>query len=116
MVRRTTGQSVRVSSEELASISSPSRVETPFGDFEFFDGLAASRYGRAGYEALDLLRAVDVFLNWVPGASMLAMRSSVIDTVRRSACPSKCSKTPTERIRRWVLAKSAALTRRPVPT
>ena len=86
MVRRTTGQSVRVSSEELASISSPSRVETPFGDFEFFDGLPLPVTVERGYEALDLLRAVDG------------------------------SKTPTGRLLRWVLAKSAALTRRQAPT
>ena len=87
MVRRTTDQSSRVSAEELASISSPSRVETPFGDFEFFDGLPLPATVERGYEALD-----------------------------PSARPSKCSKTPTGRLLRWVLAKSAALTRRPAPT
>ena len=75
MVRRTTGQSMRVSAEELASISSPSRVGTPFGEFEFLDRLPLPVTVERGYEALDLLRAVDV------------------------------SMTPTGRILRWTLAK-----------
>ena len=77
MVKRTTGRSVEVSAEDLASISSPDRVETPFGGFEFFDGLPLPETVDRSYDALDLLRAIDVFLNCVPGASMLAMRNGL---------------------------------------
>ena len=45
-----------VSAEELASLSSPDRLETPFGTMEFFDGVPLPDDGRASYDALDLLR------------------------------------------------------------
>ena len=77
MVKQTMGRSVGVSAEELASISSPDRVETPFGNFEFFDGLPLPETVERSYDSLDLLRAIDVFLNCVPGASMLAMRNGL---------------------------------------
>lgn len=58
----------------LASISVPDRVETVFGALDFFDGMPLPDAVTRGYDALDLLRGIEVFLNCVPGASMVAMR------------------------------------------
>ncbi|WP_203237634.1 DUF1254 domain-containing protein [Streptomyces sp. CdTB01] len=60
--------------EILASISVPDRVETVFGAFDFFDGMPLPDAVTRSYDALDLLRGIEVFLNCVPGASMVAMR------------------------------------------
>ena len=63
-----------VSAETLASIGSPDRLETAFGAMEFFDGMPLPDTVARGYDALDLLRGIEVFLNCVPGASMVAVR------------------------------------------
>lgn len=41
---------------------------------DFFDGMPLPDAVARGYDALDLLRGIEVFLNCVPGASMVAMR------------------------------------------
>ena len=64
-----------VSEDALASVGMPERLESPFGAMEFFDGLPLSDTVRRSYDALDLMRGVEVFLNCMPGASMVAMRS-----------------------------------------
>lgn len=58
----------------LASISVPDRIETVFGAMDFFDGMPLPDAVTRSYDALDLLRGIEVFLNCVPGASMVAMR------------------------------------------
>lgn len=63
-----------VSEAVLAAIGMPERVESPFGALEFFDGLPLPDTVQRSYDALDLMRGVDVFLNCMPGASMVAMR------------------------------------------
>ena len=63
------------SADELASLSSPDRLDTPFGTMEFFDGVPRPDTVGRVYDALDLMRGVDVFLNCMPGVSMLAMRN-----------------------------------------
>jgi hypothetical protein len=63
-----------VSTAERAAISMPDRLETPFGALEFFDGLPSPESVARSYDALDLMRGVEVFLNCMPGASMVAMR------------------------------------------
>ena len=73
-----------MSPQELASISSPSRFESLFGTFEFFDGLPLPDTVDLGYDTFDLLRAIEVFLDCVPGASMLA------DAERASPCRHRC--------------------------
>jgi len=70
----TPGGSEGVSAETLASISTPDRVETRIGVLEFFDGLPSSTTVEAVYENLDLLRGVEVFLRFIPAASLYAMR------------------------------------------
>jgi hypothetical protein len=58
----------------IASLSSPDQVESPFGRLDFFDGVPTPETAAAVYEALDLMRGIEVFLNSVPGASVVAMR------------------------------------------
>lgn len=52
----------------------PDRVQTPLGTFDFFDGVPRPDTIRSLYDGLDFLRGVEVFLNAVPGASLVAMR------------------------------------------
>jgi hypothetical protein len=58
----------------LAEVSTPSAIETPFGTFELVDGVPTGETAERLYDALDLVRGIDVFMNCVPGASLVAMR------------------------------------------
>ena len=60
--------------EAIATLSSPDRVESPFGALDFFDGVPTPETVATIYDALDLMRGIEVFLNGVPGASLVAMR------------------------------------------
>ncbi len=64
-----------VSEDVLAAVGMPERLESPFGSLEFFDGLPLPDTVARSYDALDLMRGVEVFLNCMPGASMVAMRN-----------------------------------------
>jgi hypothetical protein len=59
--------------EAIASLSSPDLVESPFGALKFFDGLPLAGTVSTVYDALDLMRGIEVFLNAVPGASLVAI-------------------------------------------
>jgi hypothetical protein len=59
----------------LAAVSVPSTLTTPIGEFELFDGVPTADSTDRLYDALDFMRGVEVFLNAVPGASLVAMRS-----------------------------------------
>jgi hypothetical protein len=61
---------------EIAKLSSPDVVSSPFGELRFFDGVPLAETAKTVYDALDLLRGIDVFLNCVPGASLVALRRS----------------------------------------
>ncbi|MET1017923.1 MAG: DUF1254 domain-containing protein [Leifsonia flava] len=61
----------------VASLSSPDSVASPFGEFEFFDGVPVPSTVSSVYDALDLMRAIEVFLNAVPGASLVAFRNGL---------------------------------------
>jgi hypothetical protein len=58
----------------IATLSSPDRVASPFGTLEFFDGVPTPGTVSTVYDALDLMRGIEVFLNAVPGASLVAFR------------------------------------------
>ncbi|MFD4468250.1 DUF1254 domain-containing protein [Rhodococcus sp. NPDC058505] len=60
--------------DAIASISSPDGIDTPFGHLRFFDGVPLPDTVTSIYDALDLIRGIDVFLNCVPGASLVAFR------------------------------------------
>src|SRR5215217_2493309 len=58
----------------IANLSSPDVIESPFGKLNFFDGVPVPETVENIYDALDLVRAIDVFLNCIPGASLVAFR------------------------------------------
>jgi hypothetical protein len=60
-----------------ATLSSPDRVDSPFGALHFFDGVPTPETATTIYDALDLMRGIEVFLNAVPGASLVAMRNGL---------------------------------------
>jgi hypothetical protein len=61
----------------VASLSAADLVPSPFGDLRFFDGLPLPETVATAYDALDLMRAIEVFLNAVPGASLVAFRNGL---------------------------------------
>ncbi|MFZ2527189.1 MAG: DUF1254 domain-containing protein [Rhodococcus sp. (in: high G+C Gram-positive bacteria)] len=60
--------------DALSAVGIPDRVNTPIGSFDFFDGVPLPDSVATLYDGLDFLRGVEVFLNTVPGASLVAMR------------------------------------------
>ena len=63
-----------VSTETLASISTPDRVETSLGTLEFTDGAPSDATAALLYDNLDFMHGVEAFINSFPGASLAAMR------------------------------------------
>ncbi|MDQ2660792.1 MAG: DUF1254 domain-containing protein [Actinomycetota bacterium] len=59
---------------EVAHVSTPDRLSTPFGEFEFFDGVPKPESVQSIFDGLDLVRGITAFLDTVPGASLVAMR------------------------------------------
>ena len=68
------GLSAEQMAAAIAQVSSAATVDSPFGRLEFFDGVPRPDTVSTAYDALDLMRGIDVFLNAVPGASLVAMR------------------------------------------
>jgi hypothetical protein len=60
--------------EEVKHISTPDSLSTPFGEFEFFDGVPKPESVQSIFDGLDLVRGITAFLNAVPGASLVAFR------------------------------------------
>ena len=58
----------------LATVGMPDRVDTVLGEFVFNDGIPDADTVEKSYRMLDLTRAIDVYLNTIPGASLVAMR------------------------------------------
>ncbi len=67
-----------ITTEQLAAeeerLATPDSLATPFGTWEFFDGVPKADSIAGIYDALDLVRAIEAFLSAVPGASLVAMR------------------------------------------
>ena len=59
----------------LEAVATPSMLDTPLGTFELVDGVPTPGSTVRLYDALDFMRGVEVFLNTVPGASLVAMRN-----------------------------------------
>lgn len=57
-----------------AAIMTPDAVETRIGRLDFFDGFPTASTTAAVFEHLDFLRGVQVFLNFIPAASLEAVR------------------------------------------
>src|SRR4051812_42768645 len=73
----TQGLSTGQLQQAIATLSTPDRVASPFGALDFFDGVPTPLTVSAAYDALDLMRGIEVFLNAVPGASLVAMRTGL---------------------------------------
>lgn len=72
--KQTVGLTAEQMQEAIATLASPDVVESPFGALRFFDGVPLPETVTTIYDALDLLRGIEVFLNCLPGASLVAMR------------------------------------------
>lgn len=57
-----------------AAILTPDTVQTRIGTLNFVDGVPTAETTRMVYDHLDFLRGVEVFLNFIPAASIEAMR------------------------------------------
>ena len=55
----------------------PDRLQTRIGTLEFFDGLPSDDTVRKAYDFLDFQRGVDIFLNEMRAASMVAIRDGL---------------------------------------
>lgn len=64
----------RMATEIPSSIGMPDRVATRIGMLEMTDGVPTEKTAKLLYEHLDFMRGVEVFLTWLPGASLVAMR------------------------------------------
>ena len=62
-----------------AEILTPDTVETRIGTLKFVDGVPTGETTRLAYDHLDFLRGVEVFLNFVPAASMESLRRGNIE-------------------------------------
>src|SRR5215216_2144316 len=71
---QTAGLTAEQMQEAIATLASPDEVESPFGALRFFDGVPLPETVTTIYDALDSLRGIEVFLNCLPGASLVAMR------------------------------------------
>jgi hypothetical protein len=56
----------------------PDSVDTRIGRLEFFDGFPTAATTRTVYDNLDFLRGVEVFLNFVPMASLEGVRRGLV--------------------------------------
>ena len=56
-------------------ITTPDKVETRIGTLNFVDGVPTEETATKAYDQLDLSRGIEVFLNGIPGASMVAIRA-----------------------------------------
>ena len=59
-------------------IMTPDVVDTRIGTLKFFDGLPDADTVTLVYDNLDLIRGVEVFLNFVPAASLEAIREGMV--------------------------------------
>ncbi len=61
------------------SILTPNEVDSRIGKLEFYDGMPTKETLEKVYNNLDFMRGVDVFLNFIPAASVEAMRRGMAD-------------------------------------
>lgn len=71
------GLSTDEMAQAVASLSAADTVPSPFGDLRFFDGVPLPETVATAYDAVDLMRGIEVFLNAVPGASLVAFRKGL---------------------------------------
>jgi len=62
-----------------AQIMTPDTVQTRIGTLRFADGVPTPETARLAFDHLDFLRGVEVFLNFVPAASLEAIRLGAME-------------------------------------
>lgn len=67
-------QEKKMTTDIPASIIMPNKIKTRIGTLEFFDGFPSEATVRKAYDFLDFQRGVDVFLDEMRAASMVAVR------------------------------------------
>jgi len=65
----------QVPEEVLKSLAMPDRIETRIGTLEFFDGFPTDATVRKAFDFLDFQRGVDIFLDEMRAASLVALRN-----------------------------------------
>ena len=85
----------------IASLRTPDVVESPFGALRYFDGVPLPETATTIYDALDLMRGIEVFLNSVPGRrwSRFAAASARSGSPRRASSPT-ATRAPTRGVSR----------------
>jgi hypothetical protein len=58
-------------------ITTPAVVDTRIGQLSFFDGVPTPETAQKVYDNLDFNRGIEAFLNGIPGASLVALRSGL---------------------------------------
>ena len=66
--------SMKMTTEIPESIIMPDKIKTRIGTLEFFDGFPTETTVKKAYDFLDFMRGVDVFLDEMRAASMVALR------------------------------------------
>ena len=61
------------------SITTPDKVETSIGTFDYFDGVPIKATTDTVYDYMDRARAVEVFVNLIPAVSMYHLRQGMRD-------------------------------------
>ncbi len=70
---------MKMTTEIPKSITIRDKVKTRIGELEFFDGFPTDATVKKAYDFLDFQRGVDVFLDEMRAASMVAMRNGLRD-------------------------------------
>jgi hypothetical protein len=60
-------------------IMTPDKVETRIGTFNFVDGVPTLDTAKTVYDHLDFMRGVEVFLNFIPAASLEGLRLGALE-------------------------------------
>jgi hypothetical protein len=68
---------MKMTTEIPESILTADTVQTSIGTFEYFDGFPTGATAQKCYDYLDTARGVEVFLNCLPVASLVAMREGL---------------------------------------
>ena len=61
------------------NVMTPDEVNTPLGSFRFYDGMPYKETAPKVYDALDFIRGVDVYLNFLPAVNLYDMRRGHLD-------------------------------------
>jgi hypothetical protein len=72
-----TAPKMKMTTDIPPQITTPDSVETRIGTLKFFDGAPDKATAEKAYDNLDFMRGVQVFLNTMPGASLVAMRDGL---------------------------------------